>query len=191
MSNNLYEGIKIFSVCVCMCAGFEHHGHPPAKELFTSASQQQGAGRAQCASPAREHSQGSCPSPAQQPGAADPLESSKWPPYLLPEPRKMLSSGGCCSPPCTASPMAPVTVTASPARCSLTNSDRFHSIFSMPPSSSLWFTSFWYISAVLICKAKQNYQTIVSHFVKSLRKFPLDPNMQSNDIFTDLFILFR
>lgn len=27
-----------------MCVGFEYHGHPPAKELFTSASQQPDTG---------------------------------------------------------------------------------------------------------------------------------------------------
>lgn len=45
MSNNLYEGIKIFIVCVCVCVGFEHCIHPPAKELLTSASQQPASSR--------------------------------------------------------------------------------------------------------------------------------------------------
>lgn len=148
MSNNLYEGIKIFIVCVCVLAlntmvtlQLRSCLHLPASSQTPAGSWQSPRGLI-----VSEPSQGA-------------------------EPRLLLQLSPAAR---SSSSLGQLKMTSLPAvwahrgaelrfgwmllptlHCLLSFWQRLiHPKFSMPQSFSLWLASFWYITAVPICKAK-------------------------------------
>lgn len=163
MSNNLYEGIKIFIVCVCVLAlntmvtlQLRSRLHLPASSQTPAGSWQSPYGLIVC-----ESSHGAEPSLPLRLSPAARSSSSPWRakndlPYLLAEPRKVPSLGW----------FRWMLLPALPTKWFLwlltyglwealgQRLIDFTRKFSLLQSFSLWPTGFQCITAVVICKAK-------------------------------------